>query len=55
MRVYDMDVTVGAVNYIDNILAREESHHLIDYQICLEQIDRVLRQRNPIRRILGGL
>jgi hypothetical protein len=47
MRVYDMDVTVGAVNYIDNILAREENHHLIDYQICLEQIDRVLRQRNP--------
>jgi hypothetical protein len=47
MRVYDMDVTVGAVNYIDNILAREENHHLIDYRICLEQIDRVLRQRNP--------
>ena len=46
MRVYDMDVTVGAVNYIDNILAREENHHLIDYRLCLEQIDRVLRQRN---------
>lgn len=47
MRVYGMDVTVGAVNFIDNILAREENHHLIDYKTCLELIDRVLRQRNP--------
>jgi hypothetical protein len=47
MRVYDMDVAVGAANFIDNIVAREERHHLIDYKICLEQIDRVLRQRNP--------
>jgi hypothetical protein len=46
MHVFEMDVSVGEVNYIDNILAREENHHLIDYKICLEQIDRVLRQRN---------
>ncbi len=44
---YVMDQTVGEVNYIDNALAREENHHLIDYRICLDQIDRVLRQRNP--------
>ncbi len=46
---YVMDQTVGEVNYIDNIVSREENHHLIDYKICLEQIDRVLRQRDPFR------
>lgn len=45
--VYRLDDSVGEVNYIDNILAREERHHLIDYKICLRLIDRVLRQRNP--------
>jgi gluconate 2-dehydrogenase subunit 3-like protein/AMP-activated protein kinase-like protein len=44
---YRLDQSVGAVNFISNLLAREESHHLIDYQICLGEIDRVLRQRNP--------
>ncbi|KYC40427.1 hypothetical protein WA1_26825 [Scytonema hofmannii PCC 7110] len=44
---YKLDESVGATNFIDNILAREENHYLIDYKICLEQIDRVLRQRNP--------
>lgn len=45
--VYRLDASVGEVNYIDNVLAREESHHLVDYKICLRQIDRVLRLRNP--------
>lgn len=45
--VYEMDVSVGDANFIDNILSREEKHHLIDYKICLKQIDKVLRQRNP--------
>jgi hypothetical protein len=45
--VYRMDVSVGEINYLDNILAREESHHLNDYKICLRQIDRILRLRNP--------
>jgi Gluconate 2-dehydrogenase subunit 3 len=35
------------VNFIDNILAREEHHHRLDYQICLKLIDEVLRQRYP--------
>lgn len=43
-----LDESVGAVNFIDKLLAREEAHHLIDYQICLELIDQVLRQRNPV-------
>jgi hypothetical protein len=45
--VYRMDDSVGEINYIDNILAREERHHLVDYKICLRLIDRILRQRNP--------
>ena len=45
--VYRMDDSVGEVNFIDNILAREERQHLTDYKTCLRIIDRVLRQRNP--------
>ena len=45
--VYRMDTSVGEVNFIDNILAREERHLLTDYKTCLRIIDRVLRQRNP--------
>ncbi len=45
--VYRMDDSVGEVNFIDNILAREERQHLSDYKVCLRIIDRVLRQRNP--------
>jgi hypothetical protein len=44
---YRMDTSVGEVNFIDNMLAREEHHHLADYKICLHLIDRVLRQRDP--------
>jgi hypothetical protein len=44
---YRLDASVGEVNFIDNILAREERHRLIDYKICMSQIDQVLRARNP--------
>jgi hypothetical protein len=46
-RAYRLDQPVGVVNFIDKILAREESHRLIDYKICLELVDRVLRLRDP--------
>ena len=46
-RAYRLDQPIGVVNFIDKILAREESHRLSDYKICLELIDRVLRQRDP--------
>jgi len=46
-RVYRLDQPVGAVNFIDKIVARQESHRLVDYKICLEQVDRVLRLRDP--------
>ncbi len=45
---YRLDESVGAVNYIDKLLAREEAHHLIDYRICLDLIDQLLRVRNPV-------
>jgi hypothetical protein len=42
---FRMDIPVGVANYIDNILAREERHHLRSYKLCLPMIDRVLRRR----------
>jgi len=45
--VFRLDESVGEVNAIDKVLAREESHRLSDYHLCLKQIDNVLRLRNP--------
>lgn len=42
---YLMDEEVGAVNYIDKVLAREEMHHAVDYHTCLALIDSVMRAR----------
>jgi len=47
MPIYKLDSSVGEVNYITNILAREERHHLTDYKICLAIIDQLMRARNP--------
>ncbi|MGB0384687.1 MAG: gluconate 2-dehydrogenase subunit 3 family protein [Ardenticatenaceae bacterium] len=44
-QVYRLDASVGVVNFIDKLLAKEENHHLIDYKICLDMIDKILRQR----------
>lgn len=46
---YRLDEEVGAVNYIDKLLARSEQHHADDYRICLRIIDGLLRSR------FGGL
>jgi len=45
--LYHLDESVGEVNGIDKLLAREESHRLTDYRICLKQIDTLLRGRYP--------
>jgi hypothetical protein len=45
--VFRLEQPVGAVNFIDKLLAREERHRLIDYKICLRLIDSILRQRHP--------
>jgi hypothetical protein len=47
LRAYRLDQPVGAVSFIDKILAKQESHRLLDYKICLELIDKILRLRNP--------
>ncbi|HWB71026.1 MAG TPA: gluconate 2-dehydrogenase subunit 3 family protein [Egibacteraceae bacterium] len=47
VHAYRLDESVGVVNYIDKLLARQESHYLDDYRVCLRQIDRLLRARNP--------
>jgi len=44
---FRLDQPVGVVNFIDKLLAREEAHHLVDYRICLRQIDAILRRRHP--------
>lgn len=52
-RAYRLDQPVGVVNYIDKLCAREEAHHLIDYKICLRQIDNVLSAWRPgVPRVL---
>lgn len=45
--LYRLDDDVGATNYIDKLVAREERQHLETYHTCLEMIDRILRKRNP--------
>jgi len=45
--LYHLNESVGEVNGIDKLLAREESHRLIDYRICLKMIDTLLRSRYP--------
>ena len=42
-----LDQSVGVDKFIDKVLAREEAHNLVDYQICLREIERVLRLRDP--------
>jgi hypothetical protein len=46
-KAFRLDDSVGEVNAIDKLLAREEAHRLTDYRLCLKQVDRALRQINP--------
>jgi len=45
--MYQLDESIGVTNYIDKLLAKEESHHINDYKICLQLISDVLRHRKP--------
>lgn len=45
--VYQLDQAVGVLNFIDKLLAREEAHNAPDYRICLREIERLLRARQP--------
>ncbi len=44
---YKMDESVGVVNFIDKLVAKEENHHLVDYRVCLDIINKVLSARIP--------
>lgn len=44
---YRLDRPIGIVNFIDNLLSREERHHVPDYKICLAMIGRIMRRRAP--------
>jgi hypothetical protein len=44
---YRLDQSIGIVNFIDHLVAREEQHHLIDYKICLNMIAGIVRKRSP--------
>jgi hypothetical protein len=46
-KAFRLDGSVGEVNAIDKLLAREEAHRLVDYRICFKQIDRALRVKEP--------
>lgn len=46
-RAYRLDEPVGVVNFIDKLVARQENHRLVDYKLCLLQMDAVLRSRYP--------
>jgi hypothetical protein len=43
---YLLDEDVGAVNYIDKVIAREERHNAYAYHTCLNIVDGILRARN---------
>jgi len=42
-RAYRLDQSVGAASFIDKLLARQEQHRQVDYQICLELCYKVLK------------
>jgi Gluconate 2-dehydrogenase subunit 3 len=44
---FRLDQSVGIVNFIDKLLTKQESHHLVDYRICLSLIDRILWNQFP--------
>lgn len=48
-RAFQLDQSVGAVGFIDKLLARQERHRLVDYRICLELCYRLLLYWHPNR------
>lgn len=56
-RAFQLDQSVGAVGFIDKLLARQERHRLIDYRICLDLCFRLLLywhpKKDPLKLPLG--
>ncbi len=46
-RAFQLDQSVGAVSFIDKLLARQERHRLVDYRICLDLCFRLLQYWHP--------
>jgi hypothetical protein len=46
-QAFRLEQPVGAANFIDKLVAREERHRLADYRTCLKLIGDVLRARFP--------
>ena len=46
-QAFRLEQPIGAANFIDKLVAREERHRLTDYKICLKLIAEVLRARFP--------
>lgn len=46
-RAFRLDEPVGVVNFIDNLIAKQENHRLTDYRLCLVQIDKAVRAAYP--------
>jgi Gluconate 2-dehydrogenase subunit 3 len=46
-RAFRLDVSVGVVNFIDKLVAKQENHRLMDYRLCLPQIDKAVRAADP--------
>lgn len=44
---FRLDESVGVVNFIDKLLAKQENHRLVDYRLCLAQIDKAVRAADP--------
>ena len=44
---FRLDESIGVLNFIDKLLAKEENHHLSDYRTVLDILSRLLRQRIP--------
>jgi hypothetical protein len=45
--LHRFDLSVGVVNFLDKLLAREERHQLSAYKTCLSICNDILRARNP--------
>jgi hypothetical protein len=46
-QAFRLEQPIGAVNFIDKLVAAAERHRLLDYKICLSQINAVLKRRFP--------
>lgn len=49
--LYRVNQSVGVINFIDKLLAKQERHLRTDYTICLQLMNQVLTTRDPINHV----